>query len=341
MVKSAVVFAAFSTLASAGPVYRLVGELDQGAFEQAQQRDDTAVRTLSNTNIQTSDGRCLFVDELSGDSSANLTPIQVAACGATAGQGWDVITQGKHNDVAGSILIASTLTQACLTFDPTQATGSQVMLFSCGGVADGSGSVSQSQLFASDGSASSLSLTPANQAGSCFTVKGNVVEIADCQTGNAAQTFTFDGVASESDGKNDSPAASTTAASPASKTQATGSAAATNPAATKQLITVTCEPITVTERITETVTASGSAKENAPVSTSSTTTVFVTVAPSSAPKVPSTSSTTTVYVTVTPSSAADPATSAAATTAVPSSKAGGNTATIPQISISPSTTVVL
>lgn len=59
--------------------------------------------------LQTSSGKCLFVDELSGDSSANLTPIQVAACGSTAGQGFDVITQGKHNDAEDSILIVSTL----------------------------------------------------------------------------------------------------------------------------------------------------------------------------------------------------------------------------------------
>jgi hypothetical protein len=49
------------------------------------------------------------VDELSGDSVANLTPIQVADCGATAGQGFDVITKGKHNDAENSILIVSTL----------------------------------------------------------------------------------------------------------------------------------------------------------------------------------------------------------------------------------------
>lgn len=89
------------------------------------------------TKLQTSDGKCLFVDELSGDFRANLTPIQVADCGATDGQGWDVITQGKHINVANSMLVVSTLTNACFNFDPRRAAGNQVLLFSCGGRADG------------------------------------------------------------------------------------------------------------------------------------------------------------------------------------------------------------
>ena len=86
---------------------------------------------------QTSDGRCLFVDKLSGDFRENLTPIQVAACGSTDGQGWDIITSGKHNNVANSMLVVSTLTEACFNFDPRRAAGNQVLLFSCGGRADG------------------------------------------------------------------------------------------------------------------------------------------------------------------------------------------------------------
>lgn len=86
---------------------------------------------------KTSDGQCLFVDELSGDFRANLTPIQVGACGATDGQGWDIITSGKHNNAANSMIIVSTLTQACFNFDPRRAAGNRVLLFSCGGRADG------------------------------------------------------------------------------------------------------------------------------------------------------------------------------------------------------------
>jgi hypothetical protein len=35
------------------------------------------------------------------------------------------------------MLVVSTLTQACMNFDPRRATGNQVNLFSCGGRADG------------------------------------------------------------------------------------------------------------------------------------------------------------------------------------------------------------
>lgn len=77
------------------------------------------------------------MDPLSGDFRENLTPIQAAACGATAGQGWDAITAGKHINAADSMLVVSTLTNACLNFDPRRAAGNQVLLFSCGGRADG------------------------------------------------------------------------------------------------------------------------------------------------------------------------------------------------------------
>ena len=116
---------------------RTVTSLDVAAVAEAQPRDDTATRAFSNVQITTSDGRCLFVDKLSGDFRENLTPIQVAACGSTDGQGWDVITAGKHNNVANSALIVSTLTEACFNFDPRRAAGNQVLLFSCGGRADG------------------------------------------------------------------------------------------------------------------------------------------------------------------------------------------------------------
>jgi hypothetical protein len=46
---------------------------------------------------------------LSGDFRANLTPIQVAACDSGLGQQWDVITSGKHDNVAGAMLVVSSL----------------------------------------------------------------------------------------------------------------------------------------------------------------------------------------------------------------------------------------
>lgn len=59
--------------------------------------------------VQTSDGQCLFVDKLSGDFRANLTPVQVVACDDSDGQKWDIITSGQHNNQAGTILVVSTL----------------------------------------------------------------------------------------------------------------------------------------------------------------------------------------------------------------------------------------
>jgi len=65
--------------------------------------------------LQTSDGKCLAIDELSGDFRANLTPIQVAACGGK-GQSWDVITSGLHNNIAGKMLVVNTLVSSLPSF---------------------------------------------------------------------------------------------------------------------------------------------------------------------------------------------------------------------------------
>lgn len=109
--KLSVLLAYANAVALAGPVKtpRAVDQLNQASFEEAQQRDETATRAFSDVQITTSDGRCLFVDLLSGDFRANLTPLQVAACGSTDGQGWDVITAGKHNNQAGAALLVNTL----------------------------------------------------------------------------------------------------------------------------------------------------------------------------------------------------------------------------------------
>jgi hypothetical protein len=57
------------------------------------------------------------------------------------------------------------------------------------------GAVTNSQLFPFDGSAGPLAISPENQAGTCFTVKGNVINVANCDTSDANQSFTFDGAA--------------------------------------------------------------------------------------------------------------------------------------------------
>ncbi|KAL2263928.1 hypothetical protein VTK26DRAFT_4309 [Humicola hyalothermophila] len=193
-------------LAGASPLHpRAVDLLNEAATAEAHQRDDTATRAFSDVEIRTSDGRCLFVDKLSGDFRANLTPIQVAECGSTDGQGWDIITAGKHIKGDNAMLIVSTLTQACFNFDPRRQAGDQVLLFSCGGRADGGGEVTDSQLFAFDGGAGPLSLQPQNQDGSCLVVKGDAIDIARCDDEDASQSFTFgSGAASGVGDDNDS-----------------------------------------------------------------------------------------------------------------------------------------
>lgn len=110
-----------ASLVSASPAAffpRAVTSLNEAATEEAHKRDDTATRAFSNTQIKTSSGKCLFVDKLSGDFRANLTPIQVADCGATDGQGWDIITKGVHNNVANSALVVSTLVCLATSTNP-------------------------------------------------------------------------------------------------------------------------------------------------------------------------------------------------------------------------------
>ncbi|KAI1134843.1 hypothetical protein F5Y05DRAFT_192399 [Hypoxylon sp. FL0543] len=221
---------AASPIASRNLVRKSVTELDQAAFEEAQQPDNTATKAFSGTQIRTSSGQCLFVDELSGDFRANLTPIQVADCGSTDGQGWDVITAGKHNNVEGSMLVVSTLTNACFNFDPRRASGNQVLLFSCGGRADGGGDVTNSQLFPFNGTSGPLTFSPENDPQSCFTVKGSVVDIAPCDAANADQQFTFDGTAAA--GGNAPTATDTPTSQTGVDVTATPTAPATTPAAT-------------------------------------------------------------------------------------------------------------
>jgi hypothetical protein len=134
--------------------------------------------------VQTLDGQCLFVDPTSGDFRENLTPVQIKPCDGGAGQRWDIIMAGKHNDKPGFALIVSSLvrssftsktedhercsqndslqTNACLNFDDRRAPGNQVILFSCGGRADGSGQVQNAQLFPFKNGKTTLALLPQN-----------------------------------------------------------------------------------------------------------------------------------------------------------------------------------
>ncbi|KAK7902725.1 hypothetical protein LTR67_002371 [Exophiala xenobiotica] len=220
---------------------RTVTALDQAAFEEAQQRDDTATRAFSSVPITTSDGQCLFVDELSGDFRANLTPIQVGVCDGSDGQLWDVITAGKHDDQPGTMLMVSTLTQACFNFDPRRAAGNQVLLFSCGGRADGGGTVTDSQLFPFNGSAGPQSFSPENAPGTCLTVSGAVIDQTACNAAYPNQSFTFGGAAASSAANIAAPTTTTTVAVESSPIASSNTAAATitlPPAASTSTATV-------------------------------------------------------------------------------------------------------
>ena len=77
------------------------------------------------------------------------------------------------------------------------------------------GAVTDSQLFGFAGGAGPLALSPRNAAGTCFTVKGNVVDQAPCNPNDLNQSFTFGGQAAPAP---PAPAAPTTTAASISTT---------------------------------------------------------------------------------------------------------------------------
>lgn len=58
-------------------------------------------------SLQTASGDCLTIDPFAGDFRENLIPVTTAACNGSAGQQWDVITAGVHNNVPGAALFVS------------------------------------------------------------------------------------------------------------------------------------------------------------------------------------------------------------------------------------------
>jgi hypothetical protein len=210
-------------LTTAAPIFSRDVTLDPAAVAQAQVRDDTATRAFSAAQIQTAGGQCLAVDPASGDFRENLIPIQVAACNGSDTQQWDIITSGVHNNEPGFALVVSTLTSGCLNFDPRRAAGNQVLLFSCGGRADGSGAVTNSQLFTFSGGAGPLPLIPQNgNNATCLTVNGNLLDQTSCDptTASGDELFTIgpssnssSAASASSDTASPSAAASTTASS--------------------------------------------------------------------------------------------------------------------------------
>ncbi|KAI4167098.1 MAG: hypothetical protein LQ348_007723 [Seirophora lacunosa] len=175
------------------PVQRAGLVLNPEAAEEANPRDETATRAFAATTVKTSDGRCLTIDPFAGDFRQNLIPVQLQACaGGAEGQQWDVITKGQHVAQEGAMLLVSALTQGCLNFDPRRPAGDQVILFSCGGRADGGGLVADSQEFAFEQGEASQQLSPLTQdAGVCLVADGAKLASAACDSGDERQFFSL------------------------------------------------------------------------------------------------------------------------------------------------------
>jgi hypothetical protein len=173
------------------PVSRAGGVLDPSAAAEANPRDNTATRAFTSASIKTSSGQCLSIDPATGDFRQNLIPVKIQDCTGAEGEKFDIITKGVHNDQANTALVVSSLTQGCLNFDPRRAAGDTVILFSCGGRADGEGLVTDSQLFGFQGG-NSITLAPQNEKGAtCLTPTGANLLASGC-TGDAAQTFSIE-----------------------------------------------------------------------------------------------------------------------------------------------------
>lgn len=137
------------------PVSRAGGELQPSAVAQAQAFDNTATRAFTAVSLKASNGQCLFLDPTAGDFRENLIPIAVQDCDGSPNEKFDFITQGAHNNAQNSTLVVSSLvgdkkkkisrillidysqTNGCVNFDDRRAAGDTVIIFSCGGRADG------------------------------------------------------------------------------------------------------------------------------------------------------------------------------------------------------------
>lgn len=215
------------------------------------------------------------------------------------------------------MLVVSTLTQACMNFDPRRAAGNQVNLFSCGGRADGGGQVTNSQLFTFKGGAGPLSLQPTNEAGSCFSAKDNTLDVAQCSSSDAKQSFTIDDGAGANEGtasgKTSTPSSTVQTATDAATSAAAESSATTFAQETDQTtadgaqgVSTTAPVASATDTPSSTETVATSTALDASLAASST---------SSSDAAETTTSTTAV--------ATGGATTANPTEAVPVSRAGG------------------
>ncbi|KAJ7500762.1 hypothetical protein B0H11DRAFT_1800083 [Mycena galericulata] len=246
----------------AAPINKRDVTLDAAATAEAQVRDNTATRAFSAVPIKTSTGLCLSVDPNSGDFRENLTPVATVECNGSANQTWDVITAGVHNNVPGTALIVSSLTQACLNFDPRRAAGNQVLLFSCGGRADGGGSVTNSQQFIFNGGAGPLPFVPlSGNNATCLTANSQtkLVDQSSCSgfaSASGAELFTI-GAGGAAAAPPASPPAKTTAA-----TKATTTAAATKATVATTTVAAVAAPPTTSTTLNAAAVAESQVRDN-------------------------------------------------------------------------------
>jgi len=86
------------------------------------------------------------------------------------------------------IYLFSLQTNACLNFDDRRAAGNQVLLFSCGGRADGTGTTNDSQLFPFEDGQRTLALPPQNAKGAvCFAPVNSLLERSPCSGAASAK----------------------------------------------------------------------------------------------------------------------------------------------------------
>jgi hypothetical protein len=79
----------------------------------------------------------------------------------------------------------------CVNLDLRRAVGDQVIMFSCGGRADGDSTTTSSQLFPFTAGTTSMALAPVSEAGAtCLVSLNGLLSQADC-TGDASQVFSF------------------------------------------------------------------------------------------------------------------------------------------------------
>jgi hypothetical protein len=172
-------------------VSRAGGILNPSAAAAANSFDPTATRVFTNVTIHSSTGLCLFIDPTAGDFREELIPITLKPCDGSLSQEFDFITAGKHNNVPGSSLIVSSLMNGCMNFDPRRAADDKVIIFSCGGRADGNGGVTNSQLFTFTGQ-KTLKLQPENGNGLVCLAPNAAGRLDQATCGNdPAQEFTI------------------------------------------------------------------------------------------------------------------------------------------------------